>query len=221
MDEAVLLVRQGDISEFYDLLNANFGGDVGGYMEAACRILHDVVGDTEVVMVVDDRLESIVELTRPRLCPKQFAERYPFTRTDPMQKYLEALRMHWHFKSQDEPSLFYSASCTYQALVERYLDGGDFAYKKTGQVLDLDFGGALELAPAFEQADEAAWVEIVKTWMKLGQNNLHKIAPVQISAMAQAMYQDATRSEHPRKEIFKMYSYQKRFKDWRGYLTVA
>jgi len=140
MDEAVLLVRQGDISEFYDLLNANFGGDVGGYMEAACRILHDVVGDPEVVMVVDDRLESIVELTRPRLCPKQFAERYPFTRTDPMQKYLEALRMHWHFKSQDEPSLFYSASCTYQALVERYLDGGDFAYKKTGQVLDLDFG---------------------------------------------------------------------------------
>lgn len=214
MNSSTLLVREGeDADEFDEILEKNFRGNVTNYMEAAMRIFSIVL--TEEVSILDgENLVSIVDEYRHRDALERFAKKVPFRCTRTIKNTVAEVSGYQPSGSNDEQSIFYNASRTYQLLVEKYIDGAQFVDTARNSA-KLDFGGVLELVHPFELCDEDNFYFLAELWLKLGENNSGDLSPAQIEPMLKKLYKTASESDYPRREILKMYQYQEEFKKYR------
>lgn len=214
MNDAKLLVRKGDdLEDFNGILGANFGGNVTDYMEAATRIFAIVLTD-KIGVMEGGNLTSLVEKCRPHKAPRRFAKNFPFQLTSVIKYQLAQVNDHQFFEGCDEQSMFYTASRTYQKLVDIYLDEVEFVNQDRESV-KLDFGGVLELVHPFELCTEEDFYLLAEAWLEMGQNNLHDLSPMEIEPMLQELYRKASASPYPRSEILEISKYQKKFKKLR------
>ncbi len=215
-----ILMRDGDLANFYEILCANFAGNTTECIEAAMGV-YTIALTTHINIRRNGRFSGIESYCTPKkIPPSRLAHAIKFDPTQRIADACKTLRDHRSFKDQGDATLIYSALCAYQRLIDPFLDSADYI-NDDGADAEFSFGGVLDLAPPLDAATLEQFVDDTRTWFAKGQNNLRGLAPIQISMLAKEIYKDAHASATPRKILLKMYRYQEKFKSWRGFLRIV